>query len=207
MRVRVVIVDYQMGNVGSILNMLKHIGHSASVSSDPDEIGAAEKLILPGVGAFDAGMESIRSFGLREILDRKVLREHTPVLGICLGMQLITRGSEEGELPGLGWIAADTVKFRPQAGEQEVRIPHIGWNGVVPRTPAPLFAGLEQGTRAYFVHSYHVHCDDENDVVAWTSYGSRFPSIIGRGHVLGMQFHPEKSHKYGMRLLGNFLAL
>ena len=196
-----------MGNVGSIVNMLKHIGHVATVSADPAEIAKADKLILPGVGAFDAGMEAIERIGLRETLKEKVLRRQAPVLGICLGMQLITRGSEEGKLPGLGWIAADTVKFRPQDGREELRIPHIGWNSVMPRVSGPLFAGLEQGTRAYFVHSYHVRCDDEDDVLAWTPYGPQFPSIIGHGNVLGMQFHPEKSHKHGMRLFKNFLAL
>jgi len=201
-----VIVDYGMGNLGSILNMLKKIGTRAVISSDPDTIGQAHRLILPGVGSFDRGMQHIQQAGLASLLSEKVLNEQTPILGICLGMQLLTRRSEEGHLPGLGWIDAETVRFQFSGRHQTLKVPHMGWNTVAVARDENLFQGLTNGrTRFYFVHSYHVVCDHACDVLARTDYGFPFVASLQRGHIMGTQFHPEKSHTYGMRLLKNFV--
>jgi imidazole glycerol-phosphate synthase subunit HisH len=200
----IVVVDYEMGNVGSILNMMKKLGHAVTLSRDPETIDRADRLILPGVGSFDAGMEKMRSFGLVEVLTRKVVEQRTPILGICLGMQLLGEGSAEGKSPGLGWIASESIRFSSAIE----RVPHMGWNTVQPTSPEPhwLFAGQPAESRFYFVHSYHVVCRDEANVIATCRYGQPFHAAIARGHIMGVQFHPEKSHKFGMQLLGNFAS-
>lgn len=202
----IVIVDYDMGNVGSIANMLKRIGFDAVVSRDPDRITSADKLILPGVGAFDTGMTNLDRFGLLPALEEKVVRGGTPVLGICLGMELLVRGSEEGACAGLGWIEGRTVRFRFTDGQGDLNVPHMGWNNVRPVAGAKTLAALTADARFYFVHSYHVVCDRENDVAGWTHYGYEFASVVERGNVMGTQFHPEKSHRFGMQLLTNFAS-
>jgi glutamine amidotransferase len=194
-----------MGNLGSILNMLSRIGVHAVSSSRPEVIEAADKLILPGVGAFDTAIANIENGGLREPLNKKVLRDGVPVLGICLGMQLFTRRSEEGKLPGLGWIKGDTVKFLPRPN---IRLPHMGWNSLeVNKHEHPLYCNMYEEPRFYFVHSYHVVCDDVDDVLATSEYGYRFAASCGRGNIQAVQFHPEKSHKFGIRILTNFVNL
>ncbi len=200
----ITIVDYGMGNLGSIWNLLRHIGVPAVVTSDLDCITKADKLILPGVGAFDAAMARINSSNLRQVLDRKTLEERIPVLGICLGMQLLTRSSEEGQLPGLGWVAATTSRFPPKP---DLKVPHMGWNVVTPTRESPLTKDLPEESRFYFVHSYYVHVDNEEDSILKTSYGISFDAAIQHGNIYGAQFHPEKSHKFGMKLLTNFARL
>ena len=200
----ITIVDYGMGNLGSIQNMLKRIGVATIITPDVETIREATKVILPGVGAFDNAMERINCDGLRDVLDRKALVERVPVLGICLGMQLLTRGSEEGELPGLGWIAALTRRFPNQPG---LKVPHMGWNLVRPSTPSELSQGFDEGTRFYFVHSYYVSVDDSQNSIFKTTHGVEFNSAIQNGNIYGAQFHPEKSHRFGMRLLKNFADL
>jgi imidazole glycerol-phosphate synthase subunit HisH len=201
-----IVVDYGMGNIGSILNMLKRIGVKASLSSTPAEIRAAERLILPGVGAFDTAMQRLNASGLVDVLTEQVIERRTPVLGICLGMQLLARGSEEGTLPGLGWFDATAVRFRFPPGPDAPRVPHMGWNSAVARPGTRLFHGLENDARFYFAHSFHVVCTDEADIAARTSYGGNVVAAVERGHIMGTQFHPEKSHKFGMRVLQNFAA-
>lgn len=207
----IVIVDYGMGNLRSIANMLSKVGAEAKVSSDPAEVLRADKLILPGVGAFDAGMEAMEARGLRQALDQRVLAEGAPVLGVCLGMQLLTRRSQEGQLPGLGWVAAETVRFDfsglPAEARRELKVPHMGWNLARPARPHPLLAGLEDEARFYFVHSYYVKPDDGSLALTLTEHGHDFASALAQGNVMGTQFHPEKSHRFGMRLLANFAAL
>lgn len=199
----ITIVDYHLGNLGSIQNMLRKLGHANQVSSDPEIIARAERLILPGVGAFDRGMLKLKELGLTEVLQHRVRKDRIPVLGICLGAQLMTRGSEEGNEPGLGWIAADTVRFFGGASNA-LPVPAMGWHEL--RVPVPhwLFDSIEEAPRFYFVHSYHFRCDREEDVLAYSEYGYEFAAAFGRDSVIGVQFHPEKSHKFGMRLLDAF---
>jgi len=201
----IIIIDYDMGNVGSIFNMLKKIGLSAKISSNHNDILLSDKLILPGVGAFDKGMLNLEKADIISLLNEKVMIRRTPILGICLGMQLFTRTSEEGNLPGLGWIDADTKKFQFNYSEKQYRIPHMGWNTVTFRKNNFLFDGFVEEPRFYFVHSYHVSCDNEDLSIAKTLYGYEFTSAIQRDNIFGVQFHPEKSHKFGMKLLINFI--
>jgi glutamine amidotransferase len=198
----ITIVDYRMGNLGSILNMLKKIGQAAQITADPALIESADKLLLPGVGAFDSGMENLDRSGLIPLLNRRVLEDRVPTLGICLGMQLMTRSSEEGTRTGLGWVDAEALRFRPD--DASLKVPHMGWNRVMPVRDSPLTDDLPEGPRFYFVHSYYVRCQDPGDVLLTTPFGAPFASAFHRGNVWGVQFHPEKSHKFGMALLRNF---
>lgn len=200
----IVIVDYGIGNLGSILNMLKKIGAKAMVSGAPADIEAADKLIIPGVGAFDAAMRSLDASGLRPQLEEHALTKRKPVIGLCLGMQLLTEGSEEGSLPGLGWIKGQTKRFRFPPELAHLKVPHMGWNRVRTVPEKPLVENLPDPSRFYFVHSYYVELADSADAAAWTHYGHDFVSMIQRGHIMGTQFHPEKSHKFGLHLLRNF---
>ena len=199
-----VILDYDMGNVCSIQNMLKKLGERAEISRDPERIRRADRLILPGVGNFDAGMAGLETFGLADLLRRQALEEKKPVLGICLGMQLLGLGSEEGERPGLGLIPFRSVRFRPAEGSG-LKVPHMGWDTVSVTRECPLTAELPRGERYYFVHSYYGVCDDPaaHQIMA-CDYGVTFAAAVGRDNVYGVQFHPEKSHRFGMALLKNF---
>jgi glutamine amidotransferase len=201
----IVIIDYHMGNLGSILNMLKRIGAPAKVSSETADIMAATKLILPGVGAFDNGMRKLAQADLLPLLQEKVLIQKTPVLGICLGMQLLTRSSEEGSLPGLGWIDGRTVRFKFGPEHSGLKVPHMGWNTVAFRPDSVLARDHETEPRFYFVHSYHVVCNRKEDVAGTTVHGYEFASAVQKDNIFGVQFHPEKSHKFGMQLLKNFV--
>jgi glutamine amidotransferase len=195
-----------MGNLGSIQNMLRRIGAKAAISADPRDIEAASGLILPGVGAFDQGMASLEEHGLLPALGQAVLEQGKPLLGICLGMQLLGRCSQEGSRPGLGWVPAQTVRFSFGPEQAGLKIPHMGWNTISPARPDHLLAGLDEAA-FYFVHSYHVVCDQPEDVLAFCEHGYPFAAALRKGNVMGTQFHPEKSHKYGMRLLRNFVEL
>jgi glutamine amidotransferase len=204
----IVIIDYGMGNLGSIQNMLKKIGAQAVISSDIQAVERADKLILPGVGAFDTGMKQLEKLGLIDVLNDKVLNRKTPTLGVCLGMQLLMQGSEEGVRPGLGWIDGETIRFRFDPKRTNLKIPHMGWNTVTIIRDGTLFKGLNQEeARFYFVHSYHVVCNREEDILARSFYGYDFASAVQRGNIMGTQFHPEKSHKFGMKIYENFVEL
>lgn len=202
----ITIIDYGMGNLGSIRNMLKKIDVESEITSDLAKIKRAQKLILPGVGAFDNGMENIKKGELLPILNDLVLNKKVPVLGICLGMQLMTRRSEEGVLPGLGWIEADTKRFVFPA-ESKLKIPHMGWNNIKIAKYGPISKDLNNASRFYFVHSYHAVCDHDQDILFETNYGYDFASAFQKNNIIGVQFHPEKSHKFGMTLLRNFSEL
>jgi glutamine amidotransferase len=207
----ITIINYGLGNLGSIFNMLKKIGVRSTISSDPDTIRKAEKIISPGVGHFDRAMERINQDGMKEALDEKALKDKIPFLGICLGMQLfgmqlLTKSSGEGRLPGLSWIPAKTIRFRfPNLSH--MKIPHMGWNLVHRAAPSPLTENFEPEHRFYFVHSYHAQVEDERFSILKTEYGYSFDSAIQRDNIFGVQFHPEKSHRFGMRLLDNFARL
>lgn len=204
----IAIVDYGMGNLGSIRNMLSRIGAESIITSDVDLIEQAEKLILPGVGAFDMAMQSLNERRLIPVLNAKVLHNRTPVLGICLGMQIMSRGSEEGTRPGLGWIEAKTIRFVFPSDGVKHRLPHMGWNTIRVQQPNDLLRDNYEESRYYFVHSFHVRCDDPSLVLALTEYGGvEFHSMVVRDNIVGAQFHPEKSHKYGLRLLENFVKV
>lgn len=200
----IVIVDYGMGNLGSIVNMFKRIGVHAKLTSDLTEIETASKILLPGVGSFDKAMTNINNSGMKEVLDRQVLEYKKPVLGICLGMQLLTRGSEEGKLQGLSWIRAETLRF---PSLPNLRVPHMGWNTVIPVSNSKILRNLSDEARFYFVHSYRVHVDNEEDSILKCHYGITFDAAIQNNNIYGAQFHPEKSHRFGMQLLKNFAEL
>ena len=200
----ILIVDYGMGNLGSVLNMLRRIGAPAHISSAADDVRGADKIILPGVGAFDQAMKAIGASGLRAALDEKALGQKIPVLGICLGMQLLLDGSEEGREQGLGWISGKAMRFPRMAA---LKVPHMGWNEARPTRTSPLIHGLETDARFYFVHSYRVAVDRPDHTLLKTTYGLEFDSAIQAGNIYGAQFHPEKSHRFGKQLLKNFADL
>jgi glutamine amidotransferase len=201
---RVTIVDYGMGNLHSVKRKLDRIGVHGHLTSDPSEIRAADKLVLPGVGHFGKAMEHLRAMDVLGALHEAVVVDKTPILGICLGMQLLARSSQEGNAEGLGWIDAEVKRF---ALEDTLRfkVPHMGWNGVRVVRPDPLLDGLTESTEFYFVHAYHVVCNDRADVLCDTDYSYPFTSVVQRDNVYGVQFHPEKSHDAGEILLRNFL--
>ena len=201
----IVVIDYGMGNMRSILNMLKKIGVEGIISSDIEDITNAKQLILPGVGAFDSGMSNLYKFGLVDVLNQKVLEEKTPILGICLGMQLLTKRSDEGTMPGLGWINAEAIKFKFDDTAGNLKIPHMGWDVVRPHKKNTLYKDFNEEPRFYFVHSYYVKCHDCDDILTTTTHGVEFVSSFRRDNIVGVQFHPEKSHKYGMQLMKNFV--
>ena len=203
----IVIVDYDMGNVGSIKNMIKKVGGEAIISRDKDELENASKLILPGVGAFDTGMKNLHNYEIFPIISRKVLDKKIPVLGVCLGMQLLTNKSEEGNEKGLGWIDGKSKKFPNDMmyNDTHLRVPHMGWNTVTLEKEDKLFQGSEEVPRFYFVHSYYVTCDNKEDVLTTTNYGMSFTSSVSKDNIWGVQYHPEKSHKHGMNIYHNFV--
>lgn len=184
--------------------MLTRLGFDAKITSDIDEIKDAEKLILPGVGAFDQAMSNLHSLGFISVLNSLVLEKRIPILGICLGMQLLAMRSEEGKQEGLGWIDAEVVRFR-FAPEQNLRVPHIGWNTISVKQESCLFKKSYEESRFYFVHSYYVKCQSDDTVLATTHYGFDFTSAVVHENIYGVQFHPEKSHKFGMCLLKNYV--
>lgn len=202
----IVIIDYGIGNLASVLNMFKKIGVSdVCISKDEAIIANATKLLLPGVGAFDAGMNNLEQSHLIPLLNKKVLEEKVPVLGICLGMQLLTKRSEEGVKTGLGWIDAETVKFNLNPA-LKLKVPHMGWNYIKVRIQNPLI-DMQSKNRFYFVHSYYVKCFDESQSLATSNFGIDFTCMVNKDNIYGAQFHPEKSLKFGMKVLENFAKL
>lgn len=199
----IAIVDYDMGNIGSVSNMLKKIGRKSEITRDPAKIRDADHIILPGVGSFDSGMEQLEKLNLVELIREKVLKDKTPILGICLGAQLMLERSEEGQKAGLGLVAGDVQRFKLD-GDPKWRIPNMGWNQIRQVKQSPLVDVLPENPRFYFVHSYHFHLKNEADQLLLSDYGYTFCSAFEHENIAGVQFHPEKSHKYGMSLLHNF---
>lgn len=197
------IVDYGMGNVRSLFNAFEYVGSDAFISGDPHELRKAERLLLPGVGAFGDAIEVIRARGLDQMLEEEVLVHGKPMLGICLGMQLLAKNSaEHGEHQGLGWLDASVIRFTLPA---ELKVPHIGWNDLQLQQDHPLFKGLGESPNFYYVHSYHMQCLNANDVLACSDYGITFTAAVHKGNFVATQFHPEKSQDNGLRVLENFL--
>lgn len=202
----IVIIDYGLGNLASVLNMFKKIGvKDVTVSGNEEIISKATKLLLPGVGAFDAGMNNLTQSGLIPLLNQKVLQEKVPILGICLGMQLLTKRSEEGKNAGLGWIDAETVKFNPDPS-LKLKVPHMGWNYIQVKRQNPLI-DTQSKNRFYFVHSYYVKCFDESQSIATSNFDIDFTCMVNKDNIFGAQFHPEKSLKFGMKVFENFARL
>jgi glutamine amidotransferase len=204
----IVIIDYGMGNLRSVLKTCMRLGIEATISSDPHEILVADKLILPGVGHFKQGMNNLRATGIQGILNQKVIAQKTPILGICLGFQLFSNHSEEGDADGLGWINADTKKILFDTDVPlRFRVPHMGWNTLQQEGCSELLSEISANDIFYFVHSYHLVCKNNEDVIATTDYGIRFVSAIQKGNIFGTQFHPEKSHAAGLKILRRFSEL
>ena len=201
----IIIVDSGLGNIASVLNMVRRGGGRAKTSGQPDDILAASKVILPGVGAFDHGIDQLQKLGLFAAI-QDWAAGGAPLLGICLGMQLLGNGSEEGKRDGLGLIQADFKRFSFEGGGS-LPIPHVGWNEVSCAKKNPLISNDGGEQRFYFTHSYHAVCDNEEDVLARTEYGGEFTAAYSRESIYGVQFHPEKSHRFGMALIKNFLDL
>jgi len=202
----IVILDYGMGNTASILNMIHRVGGDAVISSDTQKILEANALILPGVGAFDNAMQKLNESGLVGVIRQRVQEDNVPFMGICLGMQLLFESSEEGALPGLGLVSGEIKKFAfHKAGQESLKIPHMGWNVVQPVAGTRMFNGFDRDPRFYFVHSYHAVCADSNDVAATCEYGYPFTCAVQKDNIFAAQFHPEKSHKFGMQIFKNFL--
>lgn len=197
------IIDYGVGNLGSLVNIHKRLGLDVEIANSSNIINNATHLLLPGVGSFDAAMKKLHESGLREALENAVTERKTPVLGICLGMQMMTEGSEEGTLAGLGWIRGRAKRFTSSV---KLKIPHVGWNTVASVRENCLF-DRESVFRYYFVHSFFVACEDPHDIIGRTDYGVNFTSAYQRGNIYGVQFHPEKSHNFGKQLLRKFASV
>lgn len=200
----ITIIDYGAGNIGSIQNMIRKIGGQAIVTSKEEDIYNAEKLILPGVGSFDYGMRQLNDSGLIASLNKKVIEDKTPILGICLGVQLFTKGSEEGALKGLSWFDAETIKFNLPI-KKKLKVPHMGWNEIDIKKKSKLFTDMYEDPRFYFVHTYHLKSNSPSDILTESTYGYNFVSSLEKDNIVGVQFHPEKSHKFGMKILTNFI--
>ena len=202
----ILIPNLGIGNFASVLRMVQKVGGSARLVGTPAELAGAEKVILAGVGAFDTGMQSIRVGGWTDALSDVALARKRPVLGICLGMQLMCSGSEEGRLPGLGWMDAKVRRFAPPAGSG-LKVPHMGWSPVRVVRDNALIDRTSEEQRFYFVHSYYIECRRPDDAVAVANYGHDFTAVFSRGNMYGVQFHPEKSHRFGMGLMKHFVEL
>lgn len=203
----IAILDYGLGNILAFANVYKRLNIQVTVARNEEQLRDASKIILPGVGAFDHAMQLLEQSGMRGALDDLVIKQRVPVLGICVGMQIIAGSSEEGALPGLGWIDGRVRKIDPSTLPGATRLPHMGWNDVEPVRPSGLFAGLERDARFYFLHSFYFQCHREENILAVSDYGTQFSCAVCADNVYGVQFHPEKSHGFGVQLLKNFAEL
>ncbi len=203
----ITIIDYGVGNIFAFQNVYKRLNIPTKIAKRKEDLANAEKLILPGVGSFDYAMAQLNASGMREKLDELVLEKKVPVIGICVGMQMMGNRSDEGKLEGLKWIDSEILKFDENLIHQRTKLPHMGWNDVDPINNHPLFVGLEKEAIFYFLHSFYFKCENETDSIAVSNYGISFSSAVHRENIYGIQFHPEKSHQYGEKLLHNFANL
>jgi glutamine amidotransferase len=200
----ITIINYGSGNISAIGNIYEQLKVPFKISNTPEEVKGAEKIILPGVGAFDETISMLDKSGFRSILDKEVLENKVPVIGICVGMQILAKSSEEGKLPGLGWINGVVKKIDKSLLTHKPKIPHLGWNSIEVERMNLLFEGINQEDGFYFLHSYYFECNNESDVLSKTFYGKSFASSVNNNNIYGVQFHPEKSHSNGVQLLHNF---
>jgi imidazole glycerol-phosphate synthase subunit HisH len=203
----IAIIDYGLGNVKAFANVYDRLNIPAMIARQDKDLQNVDKVILPGVGAFDYAMQRLEKSGMRQALDEIVLHRKTPVLGICVGMQMLALSSEEGSLPGLGWIDGVVKRFTSSSLNGSMRVPHMGWNDVKIIKQNNLLNGLDSGARFYFLHSYYFQCHRREDIIAVTNYGGEFACAVNSGNIFGVQFHPEKSHQWGVQLLKNFAEL
>jgi glutamine amidotransferase len=203
----ITIVDYGVGNIFAFQNVYKRLDIPTKIAKSGQDLIDAEKLVLPGVGSFDYAMNQLNISGMREKLDELVLVKKIPVIGICVGMQIMGNRSDEGELEGLNWIDSEILKFDERLINQRTKLPHMGWNDVIPVKNHPLFIGLEEEAIFYFLHSYYFKCNNPEESIAVSDYGISFSSAVNRENIFGIQFHPEKSHQFGEKLLNNFARL
>lgn len=201
------IIDYGVGNFLAIKRMFERIGVSSEITAEKESIEKSEKIILPGIGAFSYAMDQLKSMGLNQLLNKRVLEDKIPVLGICLGAQLLFEFSEEGQSEGLGWIEGRIVRFNKDRMDKDFKVPNMGWNDVAPQKNSPLVEDLPSDPRFYFAHSYHMECKNQSDVLLSAHYGYGYTTAVAHDNIFGVQFHPEKSHKYGMKLLANFASI
>ena len=201
----IAIIDYGMGNLGSIKNMLSYLGHPSEITRNKDFILSADKIILPGVGSFDAAINNLIRLDLKPILEEVISHKKVDTLGICLGMQLLTRASEEGTKDGFNFIPSTTRRFK--FDEPGVKVPHMGWNYAIASSASNITNDLPKDSRFYFVHSYYVEVDNQENSLLKTNYSQNFDSGIFKENIYGVQFHPEKSHKFGMKIFSNFINL
>jgi glutamine amidotransferase len=200
----ITIIDYGVGNIFAFQNVYKRLNISTKIAKNISDLESVSKIILPGVGAFDYAMQSLNTSGMREKLDELVLDKRVPVLGICVGMQMMGKKSDEGVMEGLKWIDADILKFDESLIKQRTKLPHMGWNDIVKTKNNILFDELDENAIFYFLHSFYFKCYNQDDVIATTEYGNSFTSAVNVNNIFGIQFHPEKSHRYGEQLLNNF---
>ncbi len=203
----ITIVDYGVGNIRAFLNVYHRLNIDAKTAASAEDLRHASKVILPGVGSFDHAMERLAQSGMREALDALALRQRVPILGVCVGMQMLARGSDEGQLPGLGWVDGRVRALASRTGAERLPVPQMGWNDVRPVVKTRLFDQLDAGARFYFLHSYYFQCDRDENQIAAADYGGDFACAVGADNVFGVQFHPEKSHHDGARLLQNFALM
>jgi glutamine amidotransferase len=203
----ITLIDYGVGNIFAFQNVYRRLDIPVQIAKNTEELEGAKKLILPGVGAFDYAMGRLNNSGMREKLEQLVLHDRVPVLGICVGMQMMGKRSDEGVTEGLKWIDAEILKFDENLIKQRTKLPHMGWNDVVPSQNNLLFKDLGADAIFYFLHSYYFNCNNSSDIVASTHYGKSFASVVNSNNIFGVQFHPEKSHHYGEKLLLNFAQL
>ena len=203
----ITIVNYGVGNIRAFTNIYKKLNIPIKIAQTVEDLKGATKLILPGVGAFDHAMEQLQHSGMRECLDELVIQNNVPVVGICVGMQMLAHSSDEGILPGLGWMDASVKKFDISKINYSTHLPHMGWNDIKSVKQNDILKGLENNAKFYFLHSYYFHCNNQTDTIAVTEYGIEFSCAVNKNNIYGVQFHPEKSHQYGIQLLNNFANL
>lgn len=203
----ITIIDYGLGNIQAFVNVYRRLNIQVAIAKQPEDLEGATRMILPGVGAFDHAMERLDASGMRPVLEHLVCEQGVPVLGICVGMQILASASDEGRLPGLGWVRGRVKAFAAVPELKGLPLPHMGWNDVQPRANSPLFKGLEEEARFYFLHSFYFDCEGGAGGIASASYGHDFVCAVSEGNVFGVQFHPEKSHHFGTALLKNFAEL